>query len=99
MRACAAIGVVITHVAFDTGHSSGVDGRLFGRFDLAVGGFFALSGFLLWRSHAAAPRGLAPRPATGHSLRSRVVRTMPAYIVAVVVIVTLLPAANHPTLR
>jgi hypothetical protein len=36
MRACAAMGVVVTHVAFQTGHSSGVDGRLFGRFDLAV---------------------------------------------------------------
>ena len=59
MRACAAIGVVITHVAFDTGHSSGIDGRLFGRFDLAVAVFFALSGFLLWRSHAAAALGLA----------------------------------------
>jgi peptidoglycan/LPS O-acetylase OafA/YrhL len=98
MRACAAIGVVITHVAFDTGHARGVDGRLFGRFDLAVAVFFALSGFLLWRSHAAAARGLAPRPATGHYLRSRVVRIMPAYVVAVVVILTLLPDGNHPNL-
>ena len=98
MRACAAIGVVVTHVAFDTGHSSGFDGRLFGRFDLAVAVFFTLSGFLLWRSHAAAARGLAPRPATGHYLRSRVVRIMPAYLVAVVVILTLLPDGNHPNL-
>jgi peptidoglycan/LPS O-acetylase OafA/YrhL len=95
MRACAAIGVVVTHVAFETGHSAGADGRLFGRFDLAVAVFFALSGFLLWRSHAAAARGLAPRPATGHYLRSRVVRIMPAYLVAVVVILTLLPDGNH----
>jgi peptidoglycan/LPS O-acetylase OafA/YrhL len=98
MRACAAIGVVITHVAFDTGHSAGFDGRLFGRFDLAVAVFFTLSGFLLWRSHAAAARGLAPRPATGHYLRSRVVRIMPAYLVAVVVILALLPDGNHPNL-
>ena len=95
MRACAAIGVVVTHVAFETGHSAGIDGRLFGRFDLAVAVFFALSGFLLWRSQAAAARGLAPRPATGHYLRSRVVRIMPAYVVAVVVILTLLPEGNH----
>jgi len=95
MRACAAIGVVVTHVAFETGHSAGVDGRLFGRFDLAVAVFFALSGFLLWRSHAAAARGLGPRPASGHYLRSRVVRIMPAYVVAVVVILTLLPDGNH----
>jgi peptidoglycan/LPS O-acetylase OafA/YrhL len=95
MRACAAMGVVITHVAFQTGHSSGVDGRLFGRFDLAVAVFFALSGFLLWRGHAAAARDLGPRPLTGHYLRSRVVRIMPAYLVAVVVILTLLPDADH----
>jgi peptidoglycan/LPS O-acetylase OafA/YrhL len=97
MRACAAMGVVVTHVAFQTGHSSGVDGRLFGRFDLAVAVFFALSGFLLWRGHAAAARDLGSRPRTGHYLRSRVVRIMPAYLVAVVVILSLLPDADHPS--
>src|ERR1700704_5088590 len=91
MRACAAIGVVVTHVAFQTGHTGGVTGRLFGRFDLAVAVFFALSGFLLWRGHAAAARGLRPPPPTGHYLRSRIVRLMPGYLVAVVVILALLP--------
>ena len=95
MRACAAVGVVVTHAAFQTGHSTGVDGRLLGRFDLAVAVFFALSGFLLWRGHVAAARGVGNRPATGHYLRSRVVRIMPAYLVAVVVILTLLPDAEH----
>jgi acetyltransferase len=94
MRACAAVGVVITHVAFQTGHSSGIDGRLFGRFDLAVAVFFGLSGFLLWRGHAAAARGLRHIPPTGHYLRSRVIRIMPAYLVAVVIILTLLPDAE-----
>jgi peptidoglycan/LPS O-acetylase OafA/YrhL len=94
MRACAAVGVVVTHVAFQTGHSGGVLGRVFGRFDLAVAVFFALSGFLLWRGHAAAARGLRPVPATAHYLRSRFVRIMPAYLVAVVVILTLLPDAK-----
>ncbi|MGK2882638.1 MAG: acyltransferase family protein [Mycobacterium sp.] len=93
MRACAAIGVVITHVAFQTGHSTGFDGRFFGRFDLAVAVFFALSGFLLWRGHAAAARGLRRSPPTGHYLRSRLVRIMPGYLVAVVVILLLLPDA------
>src|ERR1700737_996739 len=91
MRACAAMGVVVTHVAFQTGHSGGVAGRLFGRFDLAVAVFFALSGFLLWRGPAPAARDLGSRPRTGHYLRSRAVRIMPAYVVAVVVILTLLP--------
>jgi peptidoglycan/LPS O-acetylase OafA/YrhL len=98
MRACAAIGVVITHVAFQTGHSTGVGGRLFGRFDLAVAVFFALSGFLLWRGHAAAVRGLRHTPATGHYLRSRIVRIMPGYLVAVVVILSLLPDADNANL-
>jgi peptidoglycan/LPS O-acetylase OafA/YrhL len=97
MRACAAVGVVVTHVAFQTGHSSGIDGRLFGRFDLAVAVFFALSGFLLWRGHAAAARGLRHTPPTGHYLRSRVVRITPAYLVAVVVILTLLPGTETPS--
>jgi peptidoglycan/LPS O-acetylase OafA/YrhL len=94
MRACAAIGVVITHVAFQTGHAAGVTGRLFGRFDMAVAVFFALSGFLLWRGHAAAARGLRRTPPTSHYLRSRVVRIMPAYLVSVVVILALLPDAG-----
>lgn len=94
MRACAAVGVVVTHVAFQTGHTGGITGRLFGRFDLAVAVFFALSGFLLWRGHAAAARGLRPTPSTGHYLRSRIVRIMPGYLVAVVVILSLLPDAK-----
>jgi peptidoglycan/LPS O-acetylase OafA/YrhL len=97
MRACAAVGVVVTHVAFQTGHSGGLDGRLFGRFDLAVAVFFALSGYLLWRGHAAAARELGSTPSTGHYLRSRLVRIMPAYVVAVVVILSLLPEADHPS--
>ncbi|KUI28788.1 acyltransferase [Mycobacterium sp. GA-2829] len=91
MRACAAIGVVVTHVAFQTGHTSGADGRFFGRFDLAVAVFFALSGFLLWRGHAAAAHRLRHRPPTAHYLRSRIVRIMPGYLVAVVIILALFP--------
>ena len=94
MRACAAIGVVITHVAFQTGHTTWSTGRLLGRFDLAVAVFFSLSGFLLWRGHAAAARGLRHAPRTGHYLRSRIVRIMPGYVVAVVVILTLFPDAD-----
>lgn len=93
MRACAAIGIVVTHVAFQTGQSVGFMGRVWARFDLAVAVFFALSGFLLWRGHAAAARGRRRRPATAHYLRSRVVRIMPAYLVAVAVILSLMPDA------
>ncbi|MEO8814366.1 MAG: acyltransferase [Mycobacterium sp.] len=98
MRACAAIGVVITHVAFQTGHSVGISGRLWSRFDMAVAVFFALSGFLLWRGHAAAARGLREVPPIRHYLRSRVVRIMPAYLVSVVVILALLPETGGASL-
>jgi peptidoglycan/LPS O-acetylase OafA/YrhL len=98
MRACAAMGVVLTHVAFQTGTADPVIGRLLHRFDLAVAVFFALSGFLLWRGHAAAARGLRHRPPAGHYLRSRVVRIMPGYLVAVVIILTLLPEAKNASL-
>jgi len=94
LRACAAVGVVITHVAFQTAQSSGISGRLLSRFDMAVAVFFALSGFLLWRGHAAAARGLRAAPPAGHYLRSRIVRIMPGYLVAVVVILLLLPDAR-----
>ena len=94
LRACAAVGVVITHVAFQTGHGWGVTGRLLERFDLAVAVFFAISGFLLWRGHAAAARGPGHRPSTAHYLRSRLVRIMPGYLVAVTIILLLLPDAR-----
>ena len=94
LRACAAIGVVITHVAFQTGHTTWSTGRLLGRFDLAVAVFFSLSGFLLWRGQAAAARGLRGVPPTGHYLRSRIVRIMPGYLVAVVLILSLFPEAH-----
>jgi peptidoglycan/LPS O-acetylase OafA/YrhL len=97
MRACAAMGVVLTHVAFQTGHTTGFLGRVLGRFDLAVAVFFALSGFLLWRGHAAAARGLRARPRTGHYLRSRIVRIMPGYLVAVTAILLLFPEIHADT--
>ncbi len=95
MRALAAIGVMTTHVAFQTGNAvDTVPGRVFGRLDLAVALFFALSGFLLWRPHAQAARGLRPRPATARYYRSRLVRIMPAYLVLVVAVLWLLPVGG-----
>lgn len=95
LRACAALGVVITHVALQTGWTHGMTGSLLLRLDLAVAVFFALSGFLLWRSHAVAARGGRPaRPAATY-LRSRLVRILPAYLVTVVVVLTLLPDAHR----
>src|SRR5690606_24815393 len=63
MRGFAAVGVLITHVAFQTGAvDDPLVGRIWARLDLAVALFFALSGFLLWRPHAAFARGVGRNP-------------------------------------
>ncbi|WP_280195077.1 acyltransferase family protein [Nocardia farcinica] len=94
MRGLAALGVVLTHVAFQTGAGgTPVLGRIWGRFDMAVAVFFALSGFLLWRPHAAAARGLGRAPSTGYYLRHRAARILPAYWVVVCAVLLLLPNA------
>lgn len=94
LRAVAAYGVLTTHVAFQTGSSTGsAIHRIWGRMDLAVAVFFALSGFLLWRTHALHARRGAPGTARGARtyLRSRVVRIMPAYLALVAAAFLLLP--------
>ncbi|ORM35334.1 acyltransferase [Williamsia sp. 1135] len=96
MRALAAVGVMTTHVAFQTGAVDGsVLGAIWGRFDMAVALFFALSGFLLWRPHADAAHNLSRKPpGVVRYLRHRFVRIWPAYVVVVVVVLTLLPDAR-----
>ncbi|PWV76056.1 peptidoglycan/LPS O-acetylase OafA/YrhL [Nocardia neocaledoniensis] len=101
MRGMAALGVVVTHVAFQTGTGRiPVLGPILERFDMAVAVFFALSGFLLWRPHAAVARGLGSAPSTARYLLHRLMRIMPAYWVVVVFVLVLLPsAAQHANLR
>ncbi|MGN0099784.1 MAG: acyltransferase family protein [Dietzia sp.] len=94
LRAVAAFAVLTTHVAFQTGSSTGsFVHRVWGRFDLSVAVFFALSGFLLWRAHALHARLGEPgtaRPAREY-LRSRLVRIMPAYLVVAGAVFLLIP--------
>lgn len=95
MRAIAALAVLTTHVAFQTGHSgAGALNRAFGRLDMSVALFFGLSGFLLWRGHALAARGKRERPGAARYLRSRIVRIMPAYLAVTVAVLWLLPEAG-----
>lgn len=101
MRALAAIGVLTTHVAFQTGAVRlPILGPVLGRLDLAVALFFALSGFLLWRpwvdhAHAAHVDGTdRGHPSIRRYLRHRVVRIWPAYVVVVAVVLLLLPDAQ-----
>nr|WP_235916747.1 acyltransferase [Spelaeibacter cavernicola] len=95
MRGFAAVGVLVTHVAFQTA-ATGVPliGRIWGRFDMAVAIFFGLSGYLLWRGHAAAARGLTPSPSLPRYLLNRAARILPAYWVVVCIVLLFLPDAS-----
>ncbi len=98
VRAVAAIGVATTHVAFQTAAvDDSVFGRFAGRLDLSVAVFFALSGFLLWRPHAAAARDAGPRPNARRYLTHRAVRILPAYLCCVIVVLALFPPARSAT--
>ncbi len=98
MRACAAVAVLLTHTAFQTGQVGySVMGRVWGRFDMAVALFFGLSGFLLWRGHARAAWSDGAPPAPGRYYRSRIVRIMPAYLLVAVVALALLPRETPPS--
>lgn len=102
LRALAAFAVLTTHVAFQTASSTGsAIHRVWGRLDLSVAVFFALSGFLLWRTHALHARRDLPgtaRPARSY-LRSRIVRIMPPYLALVIAAFLLIPrnAQTPPT--
>lgn len=101
LRAVASLGVLTTHVAFQTGATQWpVIGEVLGRLDLAVALFFALSGFLLWRPYAEAAWGDGSRPGgrrrpdTARYFRHRLVRIWPAYALVVVTVLLLLPQAR-----
>ncbi|MCW2599003.1 MAG: acyltransferase 3 [Frankiales bacterium] len=94
VRAAGASAVLATHVAFQTGRS--VHGPMSGtlaRFDIGVALFFVLSGFLLFRPFAQAAVSDRSRwPRTVDYLWRRGLRILPAYWLAVVACLLLLPA-------
>ena len=79
IRAVAALGIVVTHVSFQTG----TGWALAERFDYFVAVFFALSAFVLWR-----------RPVNQHYYRNRTARIAPAYLVCVIAVILLFPEAR-----
>ena len=84
LRAIAALGVLTTHVAFQTGvDPAGTVGSILARFDFFVAVFFALSAFLLWRR-----RGHQP---AGRYYLKRAARILPAYWVTVVSVLLFIP--------
>ncbi|SQG63428.1 putative integral membrane acyltransferase [Corynebacterium renale] len=86
VRAVAAVGVLVTHVAFQTG----LDARfpVLGRLDFFVAVFFALSAFVLWRGK---------RRSVSSYYRRRFARLAPAYLTCVVLVLALFPVAFGAT--
>lgn len=85
LRALAALGVVITHVAFYAGsYGNGLLGAALARLDVGVAIFFVLSGFLLGRPYvtAALLGGVIDSP--GRYLWKRALRILPVYWVTLV---------------
>jgi len=98
MRALAALGVIATHAAFETGRSTG-HGRFapfFSRLDFGVTVFFLLSGFLLYRPFARYLFGQTSRPGTTEFWWRRGLRILPAYWVTIVVTLSVL-TSRHAT--
>ncbi|MCS4490154.1 MULTISPECIES: acyltransferase [unclassified Corynebacterium] len=73
VRGVAALGVMTTHIAFQTGlDPRSVGGAIIARFDFFVAVFFTLSAFVLWRQHRY----------QGYYMR-RFARIVPAYWIMV----------------
>jgi peptidoglycan/LPS O-acetylase OafA/YrhL len=94
LRAVAALAVLLTHVAFQTGEvTRGAGGALLARFDVGVAVFFVLSGFLLYRPHAVALQTGRGAPAVRRYALRRAARILPAYWLALGAVVLAAPAA------
>ncbi|WP_162794928.1 acyltransferase family protein [Nonomuraea lactucae] len=86
IRALAALGVWVLHVAGNTGvmYREGMFAWMTTRLGIAVPVFFLLSGLLLYRPWARAVLEGTPVPRPGRYLWRRVLRVMPAYWVVTV---------------
>lgn len=90
LRAVASLGIIVTHVSFQTGTGWGWAER----FDYFVAVFFALSAFVLWRRRERyAARGWS------RYYRSRTARIAPAYLVCVTAVLAFLPSAAGVSLQ
>ncbi|TDC81959.1 acyltransferase [Micromonospora sp. KC606] len=99
VRVIGALAVVGHHVGFATGRNTGdsVAGAWLSRLDVGVAVFFVLSGFLLFRPYAHAQATYQRPPGTGRYLWRRATRILPAYWVAVVVCLLVLPQNRDAT--
>ncbi len=97
LRGLAAVCIVVTHVAFQTGMvAHGIGGVVLARLDVGVALFFVLSGFLLTRAWARAAGTGAPAPDLRRYLTRRAARILPAYwVVLVAVLLTTASEASR----
>jgi peptidoglycan/LPS O-acetylase OafA/YrhL len=87
LRAIAALAIVAYHVAFVLGELGGQGaGAWLAQLQVGVPLFFAISGFLLYRPWVAAKLAGGPPPSTGVYALRRVLRIVPAYWVALLLI-------------
>ncbi len=94
LRALAAVGILVHHVAFwSRGGLSPVLGPYFAELTVAIYVFFVISGFLLYQPFAAAHLGDRPPPGIRGYLRRRGFRIYPAYWVALVLTLYVLPVS------
>jgi peptidoglycan/LPS O-acetylase OafA/YrhL len=96
LRAVAALMVLLVHVAFVSGVSTGpgAAGAFTARAEVGVGVFFVISGFLLYRPFALAHLTGTATPATGRFLLRRLCRILPLYWAALTLTVLLIPASR-----
>lgn len=98
VRAIAAIGVVTTHVAFQTASTKeGPWAAPLARLDFGVALFFVLSGFLLFLPYARRRFIGAALPPTGPYFWRRALRILPAYWLTVAVCLSILPENANVT--
>jgi peptidoglycan/LPS O-acetylase OafA/YrhL len=96
LRALAALGVLVTHVALHVGFVvRDPRGHYFSRLDVGVAVFFVLSGFLLYRPFVARRMdGRSPADTRAY-LRNRFLRIFPAYWLALTVLAVVLDTRDR----
>jgi peptidoglycan/LPS O-acetylase OafA/YrhL len=92
LRALGALGVLCTHVGFESGDAlRGPFKGVLSRLDAGVAIFFVISGFLLYRPHLVAMVESRSRPQTRAYFWHRALRILPALWIATALAASLLP--------
>jgi peptidoglycan/LPS O-acetylase OafA/YrhL len=91
LRALAAVAIVVHHTAFWTTGGTSVWSPYYAELTVGVYVFFVISGFLLYRPYVASHHRNVPAGAVRPFLRRRFLRLYPAYWVALVLSLYVLP--------